>query len=132
MEHVKPQRQSLQIPPPTDEDNRALYATLSATGTRCGILAFVEPYSSQYVPRMASENCPKSLDCLYDDTLASLDYKALLDQCDRRALHLQLTAQQVDILPFTSHKNIQVSVPYQIIPDLSLTSLGIHLNCTNF
>ena len=66
--------------------------TLSKCGTKLAILSIVPGYYYEYTPKLLTKSYPKSLLDLYDSKLACLNYKELIDYCQK--VNIAVTVEQ--------------------------------------
>ncbi|KAM9365153.1 uncharacterized protein KZ484_011342 isoform 1-T1 [Pholidichthys leucotaenia] len=104
--HIPRKRESKPIGPPSDDDHRALYQRLHQTsrmtGKQCAILSLVEPYNQEYIPQVAHNDCPASLDTLFSPDCLHLTFEQLLNRCEQVQQLLKVTPEQVKFVEETT------------------------------
>ena len=82
------------ITPPTEADLQLFYRNLHAAGKKSALLSVIPEYADNYIPKTLSTRLPPDLTTLRDNTAILLNYKDLMDQCNR----LKLDTSQEEIL----------------------------------
>ncbi len=69
---------SKEISPPSCEEMKAFYNSLAAISSKPAILALIDPYSDNYIPKPLNEGLPIVLTDLYKQEYLQLNYSELL------------------------------------------------------
>ena len=78
---------------PTDDEISAFYEKLSKCCTKPAILSIVPGYTRSFEPSLLKSSYPQSLKDLYKIELVTLNYKELIDICNK--VNISITFEQL-------------------------------------
>ena len=77
---------------PTSNELNSFFNNFKKCGKKAAILSIVPGYCNEYTPQLLTKSYPKSLLDLYDSKLACLNYKELIDYCQK--VNIAVTTEQ--------------------------------------
>eukprot|EP00117_Sycon_ciliatum_P026092 scpid48939/ scgid21499/ Inhibitor of growth protein 1 len=90
------------IKPPTDHEFAALFSSLNAAHhPKPAILSILPEFCDQFVPALAT-GCPPLLTDLYDESLLSASYEALLERCEELFVSISVSAEEATCIESAS------------------------------
>lgn len=103
--------QNTRTPPPTSEEQKIFFASISGSTVKPAVLSLVTPFNEQYTCKEI-DNVPKPLpDSLFKEECIQLNYTELLQQCQQ--ISLEVTPDECQAIETSTRKQSQSKVWYQ-------------------